>query len=720
METFSRFVLRHKLFVAMVWLAVTAAGAFAVTQVSDRLVEDFAPAGSAARDANQAIDATYRSGGDSAPTVPVIVLPEGRTVDDPAVRASLGTAFENAAKRLDARVVSYADTGDRRFVGADGRTTFGFVYPRHPAGKPVDEAPDISKPLAHIIQPSLPTGATLRVTGMDLLSEGAGEEGVSVLTETLVGGVGALLVLAFVFGSFLAFVPLLIAVVSILGSFLAVYGLTELGEVNFLVQFVVALIGLGVAVDYSLLLVTRWREERAHGHDGEEAVHRAMATAGRSVVFSGVAVSIGLIVMVVLPVPFLRSIAYGGVIIPSVSVLATLTLLPIILATAGPRLDWPRLRKDSHASRAWAAWTRGVIRFRFPAALGAIAVLVALAFGGLNIHLGEAGSIAGAKTGPAHDGLVALRSAGIGSGVLTPVDVLVPAGSTPAQVASRLADVEGVRTAVAPSGEAWRQGGSALLSVVPVDEGGTNAGHDTVRRIRDAVPAKTHVGGEAASDIDFINQVYGVFPWMLGLIALLTFVLLARAFRSLVLPLKAVALNLLSLAAVIGSVTLIWQEGHGSDAVWGIPATGAVGAFIPCLIFAFLYGLSMDYEVFILARIREEYERTGSTREAIVEGLGRTGRLVTSAALILCLAFASMAAAPMTEVKVFATGLGLGILLDATIIRGILVPALISMFGDWNWWLPAWAARILRVPPSRAVARPEAPELVSVPGPAGT
>ncbi|WP_242904314.1 MMPL family transporter [Actinomadura terrae] len=693
-------MLRHKLFVAVVWLAATAAGAFAVTQVGDRLVEDFAPAGSAARDANRAIDATYRSGGESAPTVPVIVLPEGRTVDDPAVRSALGAAFQNAAKRLDARVVSYADTGDRRFVGADGRTTFGLVYPRHPAGEPVDEAPDLSKPLAQIIEPSLPAGSTLRVTGMDLLADGAGEEGVSVLTETLVGGVGALLVLAFVFGSFLALVPLLIAVVSILGSFLAVYGLTELGEVNFLVQFVVALIGLGVAVDYSLLLVTRWREERARGQGGEEAVHRAMATAGRSVVFSGVAVSIGLIVMLVLPVPFLRSIAYGGVIIPSVSVLATLTLLPIILATAGSRLDWPRLRKDSHASRAWAAWTRGVVRFRFPAALGAIAVLVALALGGLNIHLGEAGSSAGARSGPAHDGLVALRSAGIGSGVLTPVDVLVPPGGTPASAASRLADVAGVRTAVAPSGEAWRQGGSALLSVIPVDEGGTNAGHDTVRRIREAVPPGAHVGGEAASDIDFVDQVYGVFPWLLGLIALLTFVLLARAFRSLVLPLKAVALNLLSLAAALGSVTLIWQEGHGSDAVWGVPATGAIGAFIPCLIFAFLYGLSMDYEVFILARIREEYERTGSTEEAIVEGLGRTGRLVTSAALILCLAFASMAAAPMTEVKVFATGLGLGILLDATIVRGVLVPALIAMFGDWNWWLPGWAARLLRVAPS--------------------
>src|SRR5581483_1081051 len=187
--------------------------------------------------------------------------------------------------------------------------------------------------------------------------------------------------------------------------------------------------------------------------------------------------------------------------------------------------------------------------------------------------------------------------------------------------------------------------------------------------------------------------VYGRFPLMFGLIAILTVVLLSLAFRSVVLALKAVVLNLLSLTATFGFLAWFWQEGHGSQALFSVPATGAITFWIPLMVFAFLFGLSMDYEVFILARVREEYDRTGSTDTAIVEGLGRTGRLVTSAALILFLAFASLASAPQTDIKVLATGLGVGILLDASIVRALLVPALVSLFGGWNWWFPKPVAR---------------------------
>ncbi|HEY3727683.1 MAG TPA: MMPL family transporter, partial [Solirubrobacteraceae bacterium] len=208
------------------------------------------------------------------------------------------------------------------------------------------------------------------------------------------------------------------------------------------------------------------------------------------------------------------------------------------------------------------------------------------------------------------------------------------------------------------------------------------------------------VGGRPAQDRDFIEAVYGNFPLMIALIAVITFILLARAFRSLLLPLKAVILNVISVGAAWGVLDLIWQRGHGSDLIWGISATGSVTAWIPLMVFAFLFGLSMDYEVFILARMREEFDSSGSTDTAVVRGIGRTGRLVTSAALILFLAFASMASAPNTTVKVFATGLAAGIILDATVIRALLVPAVVSLFGRWNWWLPKWPAKLLRVEPS--------------------
>jgi RND superfamily putative drug exporter len=185
---------------------------------------------------------------------------------------------------------------------------------------------------------------------------------------------------------------------------------------------------------------------------------------------------------------------------------------------------------------------------------------------------------------------------------------------------------------------------------------------------------------------------------MFAVIALLTIALLTRAFRSLVLAVKAVVLNLISMGAAFGVMTWFWQEGHGSAALFGVPATGAITFWIPLMVFAFLFGLSMDYEVFILARIREEYDRTGSTDAAVITGLGRTGRLVTSAALILFLAFASLASAPNTDIKVLATGLGVGILLDATIVRALLLPAVVSLLGDWNWWMPRSLARVMRVP----------------------
>jgi RND superfamily putative drug exporter len=701
METFSGLVLRHKAVVVAIWLLVTAAGLYATLGIGDRLSATLEQPGQPAQVANEAIVKSYGTGGEDTALIPVITLPAGQTVDDPAARRSVGAAFRAAAAQLDARVVSYADTGDRRLVGGAGRTTFGLVFP--PAAAGGFDAPDHSGAVAAAMRAELSPGTTVRVTGMTPLEQSAGEgggDGAGLLIEVLIGGFGALVVLAFVFGSLLALVPLLIAAVSILTTFLIISGLTVVSDVSVIVQYIVALLGLGVAIDYSLLLITRWREERAHGLTGDAAVRRAMATAGRSVVFSGLAVAIGLIAMVVLPVPFLRGVAYGGIAIPLVSVLVVLTLLPVLLATAGRRLDWPRLRRDATPGRGWTAWARGVIRFRWVAALTSCGLLLALAGAALGLHLGQPESASLARSGPAYEGVAALDRAGVPSGVLTSFDVLLPAGADPAATAARLSALDGIRTVVAPPSAAWRRAGTALVTVIPVDEGGTDAGKATVQRVRDAVPAGARVGGATAQDLDFVDSVYGVFPLMLALIALLTFVVLARAFRSLLLPLKAVLLNLLSLGAIVGAMVLVWQYGYGSRQLWDIEPTGSIATYIPLMVFAFLYGLSMDYEVFILARIREEYDRTGSTRTAIAEGIGRTGRLVTSAALILFLSFASLAAAPGTELKIFATGLGLGVLLDATIIRALLVPALVAILGRWNWWLPRWAARLLRVPPS--------------------
>jgi putative drug exporter of the RND superfamily len=721
MPRLTHFLLRHKLAVVAAWLVVLVAGVAAAGVVPGRLSQEFAFPGQEGYEANVAILEAYGTGGPGNPLVPVVTLPGDTTVDSPGTRDALDRAFAGVAADPRLRVLAWpATTGDRRLVVDGGRVVYALVWGPFQGQEGGD--PAIGQQVADGLRRALPAGTGVQVTGLDQLRATAAEEpaDTGVLVETLVGAVGALCVLAFVFGSFLALVPLLIAAVAILTTFLAVLGLTGLVEVSFIVQFLVALIGLGVAVDYSLLVVTRWREELARGHDREEAVHRAMATAGRAVVTSGGTVAVGLLALVLLPVPFLRSIGFAGLLIPLAATLATLTLLPVLLATAGPRLDWPasrRTRRDpagrgSAASRRWTGWAAGVARHRWLATLAALAVLVPLCVAALGLRLGEPPAAVLAQSGPAREALDRLERAGVGSGVLNPIEVLVPAGTDRRAAADRLDGVAGVQLAVAPTGPAWQRDGTGLVSVLPVAETSTDEGEATVERVRDLAAAElpgARVGGSGALAIDATASLYGSFPLLLAAVAVVTFVLLARAFRSLLLALKAIALNLLSIGAAYGVLVLVWQEGHGSEAIWGIPATGAIAVWVPLMAFAFLYGLSMDYEVFLLARMREEYDATGSTGTAIVQGLGRVGRLVTCAALILFLSFASMAAIPELDVKVMATALGAGILLDATILRVLLVPALVALLGRWNWWLPPWAARILRVPPSVPAPEPAGP-----------
>jgi RND superfamily putative drug exporter len=438
-----------------------------------------------------------------------------------------------------------------------------------------------------------------------------------------------------------------------------------------------------------------------------------MQHAGSAVVFSGTTVAISLLALLAVPIPALRSIGIAGLLIALVSVAVAVTLLPVVLATVGPRLDWPRNRRDARASRGWSAWARLVVRHRWVAAVVSTAALVALVVAASTIQFGNplAGSLA--QAGPARAGLDKLEESGVGTGPLSPFDALVRSGD-PDAVAQALAGVRGVRGVTAPA--AWRRDGTALVTIIPTADGNSAAGRATLDRLRaatKALPAAVAIGGDAAQGADFLAAVYDNFPLMVALIALLTFVLLARAFRSLILPLKAVLLNLLSVGAALGLIVLVWQHGIGSEAIWGIEATRAITVEMPIFIFAFLFGISMDYQVFIISRMREAYDRTGSTETAVVEGIGRTGRLVTSAALILGFAFVAFSLQPGTEVKIFATALGGGILIDATIIRGILAPAVVALLDRWNWWLPDWAARVLRVEPSRTPA--DVPETPRVP-----
>jgi RND superfamily putative drug exporter len=703
MTAITRWVLAHKRLVIAFWIIATLIGGALSGPASDALKQKFSVPGKEGWQTNQQIAKLYKGTGDnSAPMVPVVQLPAGRTASD--VKGDLLALEHKMADTLPgARVAGYGSTGDKSFISSDGRTAYAVAYPLPDPDEPFGDNPEAEKKLSKALEGYTVGGAPVRLSGFDALNQQSGDsDGPGVLLEALVGGFGALLILAFVFGSFLALIPIVMAIVSILTTFALVYGLVQITDVSPIVQFLVALIGLGVAIDYALLVVVRWREENAHGRHGDEAVVRAMETAGRAVVFSGTTVAIGLLALIALPLPFLRSVGYGGMLIPLVSVAVGVTLLPVVLSSWGQKLDWPRRVREDKANRSWTRWAKLVVRHRVVATLAAAAVLVALLISASGMQLGLSNPDTIAKGGTAKEGLTQLEKSGIGSGVLLPHEVLVR-GQDPAPIAERLAKLPDIQGAVAPTDASWRSGGTAIVEVFQHPDGGSAHGKDVLDDVRSAAHsfgAGVRVGGIPAQNKDFIDAVYGNFPLMIGLIAVIVFVLLARAFRSLLLPAKAVVLNVVSVLAAWGVLTLIWQNGHGSDAIWGIPATGSVTAWIPLMVFAFLFGLSMDYEVFILARVREEYDATGDTDEAVVRGIGRTGRLVTSAALILFLAFLSLGSSPGTDVKVLATGLAAGILLDATIIRALLVPAIVSLFGKWNWWMPRLPAKLLRVAPS--------------------
>ncbi len=702
MKRLTEVALRHRRIVALVWVALTVCGVLEVGSANSGMTHSQATPGLPGYDTNAALFKRFGLDGNEQPVIAVLHLPANASMNTSTGRALAARTFQAANRAGHVGLADYANTNNPTLISRDARTTWALIDMPNPDAGPYVGAYERIEPA---LKAATPPGATLTLTGFEQLqsSGGGGRGGPSVLAETLIGAAGALLVLAFVFGSWIAVIPLLMALPTILTTFLLVAGLEQLTSVSNLVQYLVALIGLGVAIDYSLLVVTRWREEREGGLENDDAIIAAGSAAGRAVVLSGLTVAVGLFSLVVLPVQFLRSIGYGGMLIPLVAICAATTLLPVTLAAWGQRLDRHRVRKGSTTvSHAWVRWAGLVVRRRWIAGLAGLVIVVGLAIPALSLNTGQdrANSLGGSS--PAAKALHGLEREGVPSAVVFPIQILASGGAAGVEQTAAIAQhTPGVYTVLSPATARFRSAEKALLSVIPTSDGSSSAGQATVTRLRLAlahVPGGVRVGGNTAQNIDFNSAVYGNFPLMLALIAILTFLLLARSFRSVALALKAVVLNVLSLGASYGFLVLFWQLGHGSNLIYGVPAVGGIRAFIPILVFAFLFGLSMDYEVFVLARIREEYDRTGDTARSIVAALGKTGRLVTCAALILAISFVSLSTQPDIVVRIIATGLAFGIVLDALVVRSLLVPALVALMGRWNWWMPDTLARLLRVP----------------------
>jgi RND superfamily putative drug exporter len=435
-----------------------------------------------------------------------------------------------------------------------------------------------------------------------------------------------------------------------------------------------------------------------------------MTHAGRSVIVSGSTVAVGLLSMILLPLPFIRSIGIGGMLIPAVSVLAAITLMPALMAVLGERINSVRLLPKKLVDRghpedgAWGRWARFVLRRPWAVATTGAAIVAVLVALGVQLNPNESQLKNFPGTGTAIAGRTMLADAGISPGVMKPFVTLVEHGGDAQAIAAKERTVPGIVGATVPPGPAWHRGQDTLVEAFPAIDGAAPGIQGVINRVNSTLAGTDGtLGGVPAVDRDFVHAVYGNFPYVLAFVLVLTLVLLTRAFRSVVLPIKAAILNLVSLGGAFGIVVFIFQMGHGSS-LWNITATQAITAWIPLMIFAFLFGLSMDYEVFMLTRMREAYDETRSTERAIELGLARTGKLVTSAALILMFAFLVLSSSPGFEIKEFAIGLAAGIIFDATVIRALLVPALMRLLGNANWWLPHWTRRALFIGDER---RPE-------------
>ena len=712
-------VMRRRWWLIGAWIGLTLLGAYSAQAVSSRWLEEFSIPGYSAYEANQRTLQTFGTG--AQPPHVIVLTSDGDITANNDVAVAIAKV---AAQFPDFRVASFYTTdGNPAYVSEDRHTTFATFYP---PGQQGFDAESFTGEIRAAFEAAVPPGVSIHLTGRDALydSEGGDSNGPSVLTEALIGGLGATIILLFVFGTLPAVaMPILMAVASILNTFTLIWLLTYITSVSLIVQFLVALVGLGVAIDYALLIIFRFRDELRHGADVEKAIVETMTHAGRAVIVSGSTVAIGLVSMVLIPIPVIRSIGIGGLLIPLVSVCAAITFLPAMLSLLGTRINSirvmpKRIVEGTDEERGfWWRWSHLVMRR--PLLVGGIGVaivaLLMIPAVQLNASEAQAKDLAGASTEDAVVGLQRLTDAGISHGVLKPFVVLIEgngsrsAGET---VADRLDGVEGIAGAAAPSD--WRQGETQLVEVFPSVDAAARSARGTISDLQhDVLPelerelggtTRLTLSGTAPEDRDFVHAVYGKFPLVLAFVILLTLILLMRAFRSVFLSVKAVILNLLSLGAAFGIIVFIFQKGHGSEAIWNVHPTDAIISWIPLMIFAFLYGLSMDYEVFMVSRMREAYDETGDTKSAIALGLARTGKLVTSAALVLMFAFFVLSTSPGVDVKQFGIGLAAGIIFDATVIRALLVPSIMHVAGDWNWWLPGWAGKVLRV---RATPRPE-------------
>jgi uncharacterized membrane protein YdfJ with MMPL/SSD domain len=706
LERWTAAVVRARVAVLACWLVVLGVGTYAALQLPSLLSTSFAVPGTESERARAVLLERF----DERPDGTFVVVFPVEHPSDPRVRAQAQRRVEAAARAVP--------TATARELRSGGGLLYAEIVTRLDLNDAKASTPSVRAALEEAGPPrALVTGQPAIQHDLDPVLASDLRRGEALAVPV------ALAVLVALFGFSLAVaIPFVFAAFTIAGTFAIVAVVAQVTTTSTYVRNLVALVGLALAIDYSLLIVHRFREELAAGSDEAVAVVKTIATAGRTVAFSGLAVAIGLGLLLFVPVPFIRSMGIAGLLVPLVSIGAALTLQPALLSFVGARVA-PRRPADPERGW-WAGLARWVMRRARPLLVLGTAFLLVLAAPAVAMRVSP-GSFSAIPSAPESSRGLELLRAGVSGGAVAPTHVVVDGGARGTAAAGPVRRaVERLTDELARDPEVHvvangrrppyvdEDARFAQVIVAGRHDFGDEESRDLVERLREQLlpaagfpaGATVLVGGAAAQGVDFLEETYDAFPWLVLAVLFVTFCVLAAAFRSLVLPLEAVLLNLLTVGAAYGVLVVVCQWGTGAN-VLGLEERGSVEGWIPVFLFATLFGLSMDYEVFLVVRMREAWDRVADNSRAVATGLERTGRIITGAALIMVAAFSGLAAGRVGGLEQLGIGLAVGVLLDATVVRILLVPASMALLGRWNWWLPG-EARAAPPRTERATERP--------------
>jgi RND superfamily putative drug exporter len=676
------------------WLAVTAAIFAVAISAGGTFVDDFSAPGSQSATALDLVEENFPEAAKGSAMV-VLAARDGTTLEDH--RDSIADVLAEVA--AIAHVETVADPFAAGTISEDGRIGFATLTldaPEREIGKPAFAV--LSEGVSGATAP-----ADLQVElGGDAVFLNAQEESSA---HVGIGLLVALLVLVVVFGTVVAAViPIGLSLISVGASIGAIMWMASGTSVSVSAIPVAGLVGLGVGIDYALFVVARYREGRAAGQDNARALTNAMATSGTAVVFAGGTVVVATTALAITGLGILTSIGLATSLMVLSAVAAAVTLLPALLTLVGDKIDSGRVvRRHRPATRTedsrWWRFGHHVSRRPWPYLLGAVAALFVIATPALSMQTAfPAAGDAPAET--THRQAYDLLTEGFGIGFNAPLTVVVDqrsaeaGGAEVSRVAEAIAAVPGVASVGAP--QTSTDGHTVVFNALPTSGPADAQTSTTIEQVRSVIPDNVYVTGITAVTDDLNNQLSRTLPLFVGVVIAVSFVLLMLVFRSVLVPLKAAIMNLLSITAAYGVLVAVFQWGWGAELL-GLEGPTPITSIIVVIMFPILFGLSMDYEVFLLSRIREEYATTGDNAESVARGLAGTGRIITSAALIMIAVFLSFVASPVPSLKMLGLGLATAIAIDATLVRMVLVPATMSLLGDANWWLPRWLDRALPV-----------------------